>query len=140
MVKNSVKSNWVRRELSSTISSSISNSGDPRIIPIVLDKTPLPMLLRDILYIEYCDGIERDRTAIIKAITGEIPSDNYIKSIVKKYNEVIFAYDGNEPLPFKACPECGSTQLKKYMVTDHKRDENYFFVKCLECGWNEWTQ
>lgn len=49
---NSSKSNWVRRELSSTISASISSSGRPKIIPLVLDQTPLPALLNDIFTLD----------------------------------------------------------------------------------------
>jgi hypothetical protein len=119
--QNSSKSDWVRRELSSTISASISGNGTPKVIPVVLDPTPLPALLLDILFIKYNGGTEEDRSNIVRAITGELPSHSYIKAIVRKYKEVIYDYDDrHDPLPFKACPECGSTRFKKYMQTDYK--------------------
>lgn len=50
--KNSVDSDWVRRELNYFISEEIS-SDEPRIIPILIDSTPAPPFLREKLYIEF---------------------------------------------------------------------------------------
>lgn len=44
------------------------------------------------------------------------------------------------PLPFKACPKCGSVKLEHRELYDHKRDEVYYTIRCMECPWNEWTQ
>lgn len=44
---------------------------------------------------------------------------------------------GSDPLPYKACPKCGNEEL--YKTSDIYRDDVYYFVKCEECGWNEWT-
>jgi len=47
---NSAKSNWVRKELKSILYEAIK-IGFPHIIPIILDKTPLPKLLVELKYI-----------------------------------------------------------------------------------------
>lgn len=137
--KNTAKSNWVNRELSSTLSKTIIKKS-PKIIPIVLDNTKLPDLLVDIKYIRYDNGSEKDRNELVKSITGENPSQDFIKAIVRKYHEVIFDYELGDPFGLRACPECGSQNLEGNSFTDYNRDENYYFLKCKDCEWSDWTQ
>jgi len=137
--KNSAKSNWVKRELWSILSKAI-RKGFPRIIPIKIDKKPLPNLISDIKYISYKNGSEEDRKEIIKSVSGLKPSQNLIKAIVKKYNEVIYDYNSEDPFKIKACPLCGSNNLEGSSCTDYNHDETYYFIKCRDCGWNDWTQ
>ena len=134
--QNAATSNWVRKELSSILMKAIENK-NPKVIPIILDDTPLPELIRDLKYLRYHDGNEQDRKEIIKSITGHSPSLNFIRAIVKKYQEVI--HDDCDPLGIAACPRCGSP-LKKGMYTDYERDKNYFFAECTECNYSDWTQ
>jgi len=137
--RNAKRSNWVKKELKSILIDAIQ-SGNPVILPVILDKTPLPKLISDIHYIRYKGGTEEDRWEIIKAVTGRNPSSNFIKAIVKKYNELIYDPNAKYPFPFLVCPSCGSDQLKHSSMTDSKHDEIYFTVTCKECGWSEWTQ
>lgn len=44
------------------------------------------------------------------------------------------------PLPFKACPKCGSVKLERHEYIDQKHDELYYVIQCKECPWNDWTQ
>lgn len=136
---NASTSNWVRRELHSTLAKAIKD-GIPRVIPIVLDDTPLPELIADIRYIKYKGGSEKDRNSIISSVIGHGPSENFIKAVVKKYNEVITDHTGRDPLGLKACPKCGSTKIKGGTYTDYVRDDVYYFLECKECGWSDWTQ
>jgi len=136
---NAATSNWVRRELHSTLVQAIQ-SGIPRVIPIVLDDTALPKLIADIRYIRYGKGTEKDRHSIVNAVTGEEPSMSFIKAIVKKYHEVISDPGGRDPFGLIACPKCGSSRLKGETYTDYKNDETYYTLTCQECGWNDWTQ
>lgn len=48
--------------------------------------------------------------------------------------------DDPGPLPYKACPKCGSKNLKFESGTDPDRDETYYSIACRECPWNDWTQ
>lgn len=136
---NAATSNWVRRELHSTLAQAIKD-GIPRVIPIVLDDTPLPELMADIRYIKYDGGSEKDRNTIINSITGHGPSEDFIKAIVKKYNEVITDHTEQNPLGLRACPKCGSTRLRGGRYTDYERDKLYYILECKECGWSDWTQ
>ena len=136
---NSAKSNWVKKELDSTLSQAIQ-SGVPRIIPVLIDNTKLPKLLNDLKYIRYKNGSEKDREAVITAIKGLKPSQNLIKAIVKKYNELIYVSDTENPLPFTACPLCGSKKLQRSSAVDYQHDEVYYMIKCEDCGWSDWSQ
>jgi predicted RNA-binding Zn-ribbon protein involved in translation (DUF1610 family) len=44
------------------------------------------------------------------------------------------------PLPFKACPKCGSEDLERKEVLDERHDEMYYFIGCKQCGWGDSTQ
>jgi len=135
---NASKANWVRRELAAALNRSVT-TGAPRIIPIVLDDTPLPELLRDIRYLRYDGGTEKDRSEIVNAVQGRPPSENLIRTIVRKYHEVI-KDEGDPVFGLKACPRCGSTQLTGSSATDYARDEVYYILTCKECDWSDWTQ
>jgi hypothetical protein len=137
--ENAATSNWVRRELNSILSRAIQ-TGIPKVIPIILDDTPLPTLIADIKYIRFEGGTEKDRSNIVRAVTGELPSQEFIRAIVRKYHEVIHDEDSRDPFGLKACPRCGGTKLKRSSFTDYDRDEMYFILTCEECGWGDWTQ
>jgi hypothetical protein len=132
---NSAKSKWVNRELQSIISVT-TQTDTPKIIPIVLDQTSLPPLISDLKHISYGVGTEEDRANLIMAVTGNAPSQNFIRAIVKKYHEVISEEYG--PFGYRACPKCGSTNLK-YSSNDYC-DDIYYVMECLECKWLDWTQ
>jgi len=137
--KNSSAAKWVRRELSSVLSKAIE-SGQPKVIPILLDNTELPPLIADLKYIRYHNGSEKDRNDIIEAISGNKSSIDFIRAVVKKYNEIIYDPGAKGPFPLKACPSCGSIKLKYSSHLDYARDDMYYFVKCQECGWGDWSQ
>lgn len=137
--KNASISNWVREELESILSNAIK-SGKPKILPVVLNETPLPQIISHIRYIRYHGGKEQDRSEIVRAVTGNAPSSNFIKAIVKKYHEVIYDPNAKDPFGIVACPRCGSKRLKGSSFTDCEHDEVYFILACEECGWSDWTQ
>src|SRR5437016_6986118 len=86
--ENAARSNWVRRELHSTLAHAI-DTGKPRIIPIKLDDAPLPSLLADILYLRYTEPIDEERQKIIKSVTGHLPSENFANAIIKMYYQIV---------------------------------------------------
>lgn len=61
---------------------------------------------------------------------------------VKELNELIkdktFDEGSPEPLPYKRCPKCGNEDL--YKSGNLYKGEQYYFVECKECNWNEWCQ
>jgi len=64
-----------------------------------------------------------------------------IKDLNKLLEDKIYDKDAKgDPLPYKACPECGSHELVASSAIDHEHYEQYFFIKCENCGWNSWSQ
>ena len=137
--KNTQPSPWVKKELNATLARSIQTN-QPVIIPILIDETPLDILLLDLRHLEYEGGTETDRSEIIHAITGRSPSQNFLKAVVKKYHEVISDPDAKDPFGLKCCPFCGSERLKGSTQIDYTHDEAYHFLACEDCGWSDWTQ
>ncbi len=137
--KNANKSQWVNTELKSALTKAIKTNS-PRIIPLLLDDTPKPPLLEDVHHIKYEGGTEQDRENLIESITGNKPSMNFVRAIVKKYHEVIYDPNAKDPFGVKFCPTCGSDKLKGSSVTDYAHDEEYFILSCQKCNWSTWTQ
>lgn len=133
------KAPWVQVEMNATIGRMLS-TGNVKIIPIMLDRTPLPTIISSYKYIKYMSGTEKDRSKIIQSVTGKEPSMNFIKAIVKKYNEVIFDDENGDVFYNKVCPQCGEDDLKRQCITDYEHDESYYCISCNRCGWSDWTQ
>jgi len=60
--------------------------------------------------------------------------EDEIKELVKKYHDAIFDDESNSPLPYKACPECGNTELEGSSATI--QDDTVVTLKCKKCGWS----
>jgi hypothetical protein len=79
-----------------------------------------------------------------KDIRDAILQDAREKLTVKELNNLINekALDlvMSSPLPFKACPKCGSENLKGGEYKDVERDDLYYYIKCEDCGWFDWTE
>jgi len=60
------------------------------------------------------------------------------REIVRKYHAAIISNNANDPLPFKACPECGGKKLERSTMII--QGEPFFTIKCTECGWSEGTE
>ena len=141
---HAAKSQWVRREMHSTLARSIEN-GVPCVIPILLDRTPLPELLADIKAIKYRDGREEDRRDLIRAITGHNPSANFIRAVVRKYHEIVHSPQKTETFGLKVCPMCGSESIEAWedLEVDYDWADGESLasptwipaIRCLECGW-----
>jgi len=137
---NASGSNWVRRELSAALTSAI-RTNRPKVIPLRLDDIGLPPLLSDLSYLRFHGGTEEDRYEIVRAVTGQSPSLDFIKTIVRKYHEVIRSEGPSENDPFGGlthCPECG-TALRHSSSMDSS-GEWWFVVNCPDCGWSDATQ
>jgi hypothetical protein len=139
--KNSAGSKWVQRELNSTVARAIAG-GSPTVIVVRLDDAPVLPLLADIQYIRYRCGSEEDRRNLVFAVAGRSPSGSLIRSIVKKYHEVIRSAEREDSFGLIACPQCGSDRIEPW--TDCIVDVDHHgvmsgteipAVRCLECNW-----
>jgi len=130
---NAAGSPWVGQEAEATVKRGIE-SGVPRIIPVVLDTTPLPPLVSAIRYIRFGGGTEQDRRNIVRAVVERDPSSNYTRAVVKKYKELVRGADESDLI---ACPECGSPRVKIQQIDDYERDRSGAVATCEECGWGD---
>lgn len=144
--RNAAKSSWVRQELRAALVKAIEE-GVPKVIPVRLDDTDLPPLLRDLRYLRYQDGNEEGRRALVREIVGREPSNSFLRAVVRKYHELVRDPERSETLGLAACPNCGSQKLRP--DSDLEVDEDwgsdgpqhtvavFRAVHCCECGWKK---
>lgn len=139
--ENAAASPWVNQELNAILSKMLSEKPQKtQIIPILLDRTPLPIIISDRKYIVYNSGTESDRYEVVKAVTGRNPSLNYIEAIVRKYNEVIYSNDKGSAFGLSACPKCGKNGIEEKCLYDGYSDSDFYIANCKYCGWTDWTK
>lgn len=62
-----------------------------------------------------------------------------VKELNKLLEEKIYDEDsGRDPLPYKCCPRCGSTKLKRSSMSDDRI--TMFYISCEECDWGAGTE
>ena len=145
--QNAVRSAWVRQELRAALVKAIEEGG-PRVIPVRLDETELPLLLRDLKYLRYQGGQEEDRRSLVKEVLGREPSTSFLRAVVRKYHELVRDPAREETLGLVACPSCGSAEL----VPDEDIEvyeewgsngepqhsvATFRVARCRECGWSK---
>ncbi len=95
----------------------------------------------------YYRKANHDQKRLFDKLSGDVRSailqDKRDSLSVRDLNELLekktikSPLDG-DPLPYKACPKCGSEKLKRQEINTD--DDNYYVIQCSECQWNEWTQ
>lgn len=90
----------------------------------------------------------RDQQLLFNKLSAEIreyvlsdPRDQLtILELNKLLEEKTVDLSRRDPLPYVACPKCGSQNLSRGMAFDEKRDHNYYVIECGNCPWQEWTE
>lgn len=137
--KNAAVSKWVGSELAAAITRMLGD-GSVRIIPVILDGTPLPPLLADIKYIDYREPSEAALREILTAVLGHPPSEDFLRTFVAKYHDLIIDDSRTgDPHPYKACPKCGSVKLRRSGAENHF-GEALYMIECEVCKWSDWSQ
>lgn len=128
-------SEWVKAEVETALTRAIRDKS-LRVIPIVLDDSPLPALLQPLRRLTLEDvGVsgavdeimgfrhDRDRLRAIQSVLDE--ADIEVED-VPGYGLVV------------ACPRCGAgvEMLRGWTAVDERRDDTYAGVRCQECGWS----
>ena len=137
--KAASESNWVRTEMQAAVGRWI-NDDSCRLIPIRLDSTPVPTILRSIRYI---DGSKNHHIQVAREILG-IESERAFRIAVQEFID-------EAGLEFRefwgigvlvACPRCGATldKLEASEDIDEIRDDRYICVRCTECGWEDGSE
>jgi len=132
-------SNWVGTETRAYVRRRVDDK-ELLVIPIMVDKTALPVLVADYRGFDVSDGkIALERVA--EEIAGN-PGNVELAQILKtKLNTIQREGAGNgDPFGIIVCPSCASGNLHRHSATDYARDEMYYLIDCKDCGWSDWTQ
>lgn len=135
---NAQKSSWVGTEHRAALWRKVNNKS-LRIIPIILDDTPLPALLA-----EYKGFRLEGASKIIDvayAICGRPTKEQTIGLL---HRLLIEKMHGDKDLCYQPlaifCERCYSTNLEHSTATDEYRDDLYYCVQCKDCGWSDGTE
>jgi ribosomal protein S27AE len=136
--EEAANSNWVRPELRAYIRRRVDDKS-LRIIPIMMDETPIPTLVAD--YRGFTSKSSMSLGTIAAQICGDPTEAELVRRLKERINELTYDDQATgDPLPFERCPECGENEFKRQSHTDYRHDEIYYVITCNKCGWTEWTQ
>ena len=111
------------------------NTNSAKIIPCLLDKTPLPPLIADRCGIDFSetgDGIE----ALLGELTGERTRKRRLMAIQKALEEMDVTWITHPTvIPLVCCPDCGETEALEAWQQD-RRGDTYAGMRCTKCGWS----
>ena len=131
---NAAGSRWVRNEIETAIHAVIADPSR-KLIPLLLDETPLPPLLAPIKSVDLDDPADA-----VRQVMGFASERERLKAIQDVLDslaiEVGYFYGYGAMV---ACPRCGAglDALEQWGATDYERDDQYAGARCKECGWND---
>lgn len=131
---NAAGSKWVANELEAAYTRSLS---DPlfRLIPILIDETPLPPLVASLKHLRLANAWEIDQ--VVAEVMGFKSARQALRAIQQTLEETGLRV---EYVPgygaIVACPACGAgiESLEGWSQTDYVRDDVYGGFRCKECG------
>lgn len=128
-------SRWVGTEVRAYIRRRVDEHS-LRIIPIMLDHTPLPVLVAD-----YRGFVLRDLKNlhdIAAEIVGRKDFAGIAQRLQKRLHELAVQHLPEEdPIKILVCPQCASKNLKRYHHYDSFADAIVYFVLCEDCEWGK---
>lgn len=136
--ETAARSRWVGAEVRAYVRRRIDDD-DLRIIPVMLDETPLPALVANYKGFRLIRGTTLDDMA--HEIAGR-PADIEIAQVIqRRLLQLTFAnVPAGDPLPYLVCPSCGSADLDRRSAYDSAHDKQYFLIDCSKCGWGTWSE
>ncbi len=125
-------SSWVRAERDAALARKHSDD-DLRIIPVILDDTPLPGLLCSLKWVDLRDG---DETRATNEIMGFANDQQRLLAIQGHLDDAgirVEFFHGYGPLV--CCPRCGAgvEMLRGWSEVDERRDDMYAGFRCTAC-------
>jgi hypothetical protein len=134
--ENAKRSKWVRSELETAIMRGIEDNSF-RVVPVRLDETPLPALLRPLKRVDLFDD---DLTRAVNEIMGFANDRDRLRAIQETLDDAgieVRYFDGYGPVV--CCPRCGAAvdRLSGWSQVDHVRDDLYAGFQCDDCGFSD---
>lgn len=133
------QSRWVKTEMDAAVTRWIRDER-LKVVPILLDKTPLPALLASIRYVDGADGDHLRVTRELLGIESEIAFRLAVQSFIDEAGIEFREFYGVGTLV--ACPRCGATldNLEGWEATDHHRGDRYMGARCKLCHWSNGSE
>ena len=133
--KNAARSKWVRAELGASIYRRVAD-GTVRVVPVMLDDTPLPALVADSL------GFRVNEPRGMLEVASKLAGNSTPKELARRLQDRFFEMldklgEGVGPHEYRFCPMCGSTRLEGWQATDDANDRMYAGIRCKDCRWEE---
>ena len=136
---NAESSPWVRTEVEAALARYLKAEGC-RLVPIILDDTPIPLLIRSLHHI---NARTRDPIGVAKELLG-IESDAQYRIAVQHFiNEAGLTFQDFPGVGvLVGCPRCGAPlrDLEGWEQIDELRDDRYMGSRCKACGWNDGSE
>ncbi len=132
-------SQWVRTEMDAAVTRWIRDSS-LRLIPVVLDRTPLPALLASLRYIDATDGDHLRVTRELLGLESEAAFRMAVQAFIDEAGLNFREFWGVGVLV--ACRGCGATaeNIEGWEEIDHRHDRRYVGARCKVCGWSEGSE
>lgn len=133
------KSRWVKTEMEAAVTRWIRDDRI-KLVPVLLDKTPLPALLASVRYINGADGDHIQVAREMLGIESETAFRLAVQSFIDEAGLDFREFYGVGVLV--ACPRCGATpdNLEGWETVDQQRDDRYVGVRCKICGWSDGSE
>jgi hypothetical protein len=134
---DSNRSNWVRQELNSALMRAMEDVS-VKIIPCLLDSTPVPALISDRRRIDFGDS-HKGIDELLGDLTGARTKRLRLLAITHAVQEMDVEWIAHPMLrPMLCCPKCGeTTSLESWQQTDDKYDSQYAGMRCTNCNWED---
>ncbi len=127
------RSNWVGAELRAVLSRRIGDNS-LRIVPVLVDGTPLPIMVAE--YKGFDLATIPDLQRIAAEITGIPDNRNLAQLLQRRLHELAEAEIApDNPIRILVCPECASKNLSVERSYDGYSDHDVYFVLCPDCSW-----
>jgi hypothetical protein len=132
---NAAASNWVETELNSALIRHVAAAA--RIVPIVLDDTPLPALIAHFYRLDFRDCSHLELARRLLGIDSQRDLRKAVQSFLDEAELDFREFWGVGVLV--ACPKCGAppSRIEPFESLDERRDDLYRGARCLECGWSD---
>lgn len=129
-------SQWVGTEVRAYLRRRVDD-GTLRIVPMMLDENPLPVLVAEYRGFRVNKDADLDHAAA--EITGTKTNRELIRRLQERLLDLTVDIPSSDPLPYFVCPKCGSDKLQRSTQADRRGDE-YYCIACQECKWHEATE
>lgn len=126
------KSNWVATELRAMLVRRVADTR-LRVIPLMLDATPLPALVADF------KGFALERASQLESIAAEIAGNRstlqQAKRMQRRLLELVAGeFPATDAIRSLLCPNCGSRRLSAEIWRDPTGSETIYEIGCSECN------